>query len=442
MGLLWCNLVLPQRFRRSGRRVSRNQTATPVTRQSLKPLTALSSDGPLSSPPSQPSDLLDMNANHSPEPPRLVPGHGTPRLDSQSRPSSCCSTAIPPSFPTVEETGTSVTSANKAYHRALQYVSASHFPWLDKSLVTPGPVGSAEGSAKSVVVRPSAHKPPPPQAKPKTHTGELGRNNIQSRVCIDPQLHPAESHAKLHHPDLLKGADFCDAGVEAVADMTIQSAEKDRRIFPFKDLFDDSSDDEKPVIGHRFRKLTGGDVCKERVDVSMHKHHGHSSAVKVRHAPGTTQQFTARRKDHHGVSKVGPLAQIAPFKHTRRALESAIPPKSSSMPGDDKIQLYPVMADNRAGADSGASASLDFQDDEETVLYSSGRHTADKYPSWSAWKAKEALSLGPIRWTPETEHLEIEPIKTRPHQGHDVLSKVRPVAHGLEDSYQHAPETL
>lgn len=173
MGLLWCNLVLPQHFRRSGRRASRHPTTAPETRHSLKLSKALPSDGPLASRISQPSDLLDMNANHSPEPPRLVSRHGTPRLEAPSRPSSCCSAAIPPSLPNAEEIGTSITSANKTYHRALQYVSASHFPWLDKSLVTPGPVGSAEGSAKSVLIRPSAQKPPPPQATSKTHTGDL-----------------------------------------------------------------------------------------------------------------------------------------------------------------------------------------------------------------------------------------------------------------------------
>ncbi|CRK26439.1 hypothetical protein BN1708_004168 [Verticillium longisporum] len=34
----------------------------------------------------------------------------------------------------------------------------------------------------------------------------------QERMCIDPALHTTESHSKVHHPGLLEGADFCDAG--------------------------------------------------------------------------------------------------------------------------------------------------------------------------------------------------------------------------------------
>lgn len=32
-------------------------------------------------------------------------------------------------------------------------------------------------------------------------------DNIQNRVCIDPQLHPNESHAEAHHRGLLHLAD-------------------------------------------------------------------------------------------------------------------------------------------------------------------------------------------------------------------------------------------
>jgi hypothetical protein len=51
-------------------------------------------------------------------------------------------------------------------------------------------------------------------------------HNIQSRVCIDPQMHSAESHAPIHHPGLVEGADFCDAGVEEASDVEIQMPEK------------------------------------------------------------------------------------------------------------------------------------------------------------------------------------------------------------------------
>ncbi|KAK3985029.1 hypothetical protein QBC44DRAFT_300102 [Cladorrhinum sp. PSN332] len=393
-----------------------------------------------------------MNANHSPEPSRRVPPHLSPGPEVPSRPSPCCSTAIPPSLPNDDGPASTVPSANKAYQRALQYVSAGHFPWLDKGLVVPGPIGSAEGSARSVLIPQSAqkHRPPSPKTAMKPHgSSRFGhnhtRNSIQGRVCIDPQLHSAESHARLHHPDLVKGADFCDAGVETVQDTTIQSAAKDRRIFPFKDLFDDSSsDEESPVIGYRYRKLTGGDVCKERVDVSIHRHQGHSSALKVRAAPGTTFMFnTSLEGRREVVSKVGPLAQIPPFKHSKKALDSAIQLESLSALDQDEIELYPGGVPDSADFDLEASTGRRSPDqDEETVIYNSRRQTkGDRYPSWSPWKTNDSLTLPPISWTPEPEQ-ESETMGDRPHHGHGHVSKVRPAVLSTDDSGYEAQDTL
>ncbi|KAK4226492.1 hypothetical protein QBC38DRAFT_528798 [Podospora fimiseda] len=393
-----------------------------------------------------------MNANHSPEPPRKLPPHLSAGPEVACRHPSCCSTAIPPSLPNNDGPDSRVPSPNKAYQRALQYVSAGHFPWLDKSLVVPGPIGSAEGSAKSVLIPSSAqkHRSPSPKTATKSHgSSRFGhshtRNGIQGRVCIDPQLHSAESHAKLHHPDLVKGADFCDAGAEAIQDTTIESAAKDRRIFPFKDLFDDSSsDEESPVMGYRYRKLTGGDVCKERVDVSVHKHHGHSSALKVRAAPGTTFKFnTSLEGRREVVSKVGPLAQIAPFKHTRKVLDSGIQLESRTQHDQDEIELYPGVMHASVDFDLKELASSGpIEQDEETVIYRSRRQTeGDRYPGWSAWKTNESLALPPIRWTPEPDQ-DFETSRDRHHQGHNHVSKVRPAILNSTDSDNEAQDTL
>ncbi|KAK4195156.1 hypothetical protein QBC40DRAFT_316949 [Triangularia verruculosa] len=264
-----------------------------------------------------------MNANH---PPELRTGlqMRTTGIDVPPRPASCCSAAAPLALPDDDSIST-VPSSNKAYRDALQNMSASHPPWLDKanplSYLMPGPVGSREGSPRSFLSRTPVQKPLPavPETRRRPPDSAHGHSSggIQGRVCIDPRLHPMESHAKLHHPGLLKGADFCDAGIECAPVEPVESPEKDKRLFPFGDLFDDSSDEEPPVIGYRFRRLTGGDICRERVDVSNHVHTGHSSAVKVRPAAGLTTFSLAaheQRQSYHGVSKVCALADIPPFK--------------------------------------------------------------------------------------------------------------------------------
>ncbi|KAK4177860.1 hypothetical protein QBC36DRAFT_377303 [Triangularia setosa] len=279
-----------------------------------------------------------MNANH---PPELRTGlqMGTTGMDVPPRPASCCSTAAPVVLPDIDDGISTVPSSSKAYQDALQNVSARHPPGLDKtnhlSYFMPGLVGSREGSPRSFLSRAPAPKPlpvvPETRRRPSPEHG-YSDGGIQGRVCIDPQMHPMEFHAKLHHPGLLKGADFCDAGVECAPIEPIESPEKDKRLFPFGDLFDDSSDEEPPVIGYRFRRLTGGDICRERADVSNHKHSGHSSAVKVRPALGVTAFNLSTHEPHqpyHGVSKVRALADIPPFRFLDQTME--IPVRDSNL---------------------------------------------------------------------------------------------------------------
>lgn len=62
------------------------------------------------------------------------------------------------------------------------------------------------------------------------------------RVCIDPALHVAETHAQVHHPGILKGADFCDAGAatKEILGTNISSPEVD----------DSSSVETSSPLGH------------------------------------------------------------------------------------------------------------------------------------------------------------------------------------------------
>ncbi|KAK0745190.1 hypothetical protein B0T21DRAFT_448234 [Apiosordaria backusii] len=316
-----------------------------------------------------------MNANH---PPELRTGLqvSTTGIDVPPRPASCCSTAAPVVLPDVDDGISTVPSSSKAYQDALQNVSASHPPWLDKTnplpFLVPRLVGSREGSPRSFPSHTPVQKPlpvvPETRRSPNSEHGHSG-GGIQGRVCIDPRLHPMESHAKLHHPGLLKGADFCDAGVECAPVEPIESPEKETRLFPFGDLFDDSSDEEPPVIGYRFRRLTGGDICRERVDVSSHKHFGHSSAVKVRPALGVTAFNLSdheQRQGYHGVSKVRALADIPPFRFLDQSVE--IPVRDSSLvdPGqaiDESIMEQEPPEPPRSVSEDSSSSSSRYSGD-------------------------------------------------------------------------------
>ncbi|KAK0728636.1 hypothetical protein B0T26DRAFT_849158 [Lasiosphaeria miniovina] len=210
---------------------------------------------------------------------------------------------------------------------------------------------------------------------------------IQRLVCIDPQMHSAESHAEIHHPGLLRGADFCDSGVEMAPDISIELPDKGWHLFPFgeKTLEPEA---EKPTIGRIYRTLTGGDICEELVDVSAHKHFGHSSAVKVRPTIGVPSFTPPHRAEHlhdghSGISKVrevpvsfynvGPSKDIifsfpnieapptishVPYEHFLRSVHqghcatSKVQPYSGDDPGDPILRfgLHRADRDDRRGS--------------------------------------------------------------------------------------------
>ncbi|KAK0719653.1 hypothetical protein B0H67DRAFT_642986 [Lasiosphaeris hirsuta] len=158
-------------------------------------------------------------------------------------------------------------------------------------------------------------------------------HRIQGLVCIDPQIHSAESHAQVHHPGLLKGADFCDSGVEVASDSPIELPDKGWHLFPFDEKVEDDSEGEIPIIGRMYRALTGGDICETLVDISAHRHHGHSSAVKVRPTIGISHFVESGHRGHHGMSKVGPLCQLPPFQYPEHVL---------LLPGSPRSIIDPV----------------------------------------------------------------------------------------------------
>ncbi|KAK0635648.1 hypothetical protein B0T17DRAFT_612479 [Bombardia bombarda] len=216
-----------------------------------------------------------------------------------------------------------VPTGNEAYRQALRNFSARHAPEVDKSFPmlsilvdvpkSPSPVNNLINNLNRITRKP-VHAQEPASVTPTRWTPSLESNvspldafpkakspssaecrlsspspvqkRIQKLVCIDPEMHSAESHAKFHHPGLLKGADFCDSGADDTSDAPIQLSDKPWHLLPFDDKENDS-EDEEPIIGRMYRALTGGDICEELVDVS----------------------------GHHGVSKVGQLVQLPPFKY-------------------------------------------------------------------------------------------------------------------------------
>ncbi|KAI2463800.1 hypothetical protein F4781DRAFT_426066 [Annulohypoxylon bovei var. microspora] len=114
-------------------------------------------------------------------------------------------------------------------------------------------------------------------------------------VCLDPMMHPPGMHATIHHPGLVTGADFCDAGVAIDRDSPIITPPS--RLSP-DDL---SNTPTEPV----YRILTGGEIHEDVIDVSAHAHKNHSSAVKVRPAIGLLPKVKPH-EGHSNISKVQP----------------------------------------------------------------------------------------------------------------------------------------
>ncbi|KAK1593294.1 major facilitator superfamily domain-containing protein [Colletotrichum navitas] len=97
-------------------------------------------------------------------------------------------------------------------------------------------------------------------------------------VCVDPLIHPDQSHIKVHHRGLLKGADFCDTGVPGQP-----VAQQPDELVCSSSPSPVSSEAE--VIQATVRRaMTGDDLCLSTVNITLPRHGGHSHAIKVRPA--------------------------------------------------------------------------------------------------------------------------------------------------------------
>ncbi|KAK3327834.1 hypothetical protein B0T19DRAFT_175007 [Cercophora scortea] len=202
-----------------------------------------------------------MNANHDPESlgmPELLLGGKLPDNEEPPGPIPYCPANRPSYWLNPEDDTTpTVPAGNPSYQRALQQFSATHSPSVDKGLpVPPILISPPMDSTSSRDTIPAPKKSPSPKQSarrfwsrfsrssdsinplgpvpgPSSHTcpDDLdGRaspsSKIQHLVCIDPRMHSAESHALIHHPGLLKGADFCDAGVDWAPEVPIELPKK------------------------------------------------------------------------------------------------------------------------------------------------------------------------------------------------------------------------
>ena len=95
------------------------------------------------------------------------------------------------------------------------------------------------------------------------------------RICLDPLLHPKETHSHAHHPGLLASADFCDAGAPV---------KESEHVVLSPGLGSSDSDRFSMRSGEIYRSLPDGKVLSERVVAPVFKTPGHSRSVKVRPA--------------------------------------------------------------------------------------------------------------------------------------------------------------
>ncbi|KAK1519979.1 hypothetical protein CPAR01_15472 [Colletotrichum paranaense] len=127
-------------------------------------------------------------------------------------------------------------------------------------------------------------------------------------ICVDPLIHPDESHTKVHHRGILKGADFCDTGVPG---QPVPQQLENRTSSSFSSSSSSPSSEAEIVLAKVRRAMTGDDLCLSTVKVTVPKHDGHSHAMKVRPAfnlPTFEYPNIGRQQQSPpGVSKVRPF---------------------------------------------------------------------------------------------------------------------------------------
>ncbi|KAL6904914.1 major facilitator superfamily domain-containing protein [Trichoderma evansii] len=101
----------------------------------------------------------------------------------------------------------------------------------------------------------------------------IDRERVNATPLLNYDTH-ADTHADTHHPGLLEGADFCDYGISSTGFRSLISSTEPSS--PVSDI--------SMMSGEMHRVLSSGDISVTEVTVPIHRHKGHSIAVKVRPA--------------------------------------------------------------------------------------------------------------------------------------------------------------
>ncbi|KAJ9141616.1 hypothetical protein NKR19_g7381 [Coniochaeta hoffmannii] len=255
------------------------------------------------------------------------------------------------------------------------------------SSTPPSPVGLLKDRENSTKYSSSSSDIPPETVKPKP---------LQNRVCLDPQMHPNQSHSEVHHPGLLPLADFCASGVETAPDVHTETPQETLLDRFWHDLAADDDKDHplelqsNPPVrpqGRIFRALTGGDICVEPVDVSGHFHGGHAPIIKVRPAPGV--DLTPQQPPDHGhsnpESKLGPTLK-EPFQFTHVDIKQDVKHQPSNYWGfsskPEKLDEVPL--ERNEPQSTGVNNELHGLSEEHNNEGSQGRPVPTRAPEKQA----------------------------------------------------------
>lgn len=130
-----------------------------------------------------------------------------------------------------------------------------------------------DNKATSSVQSPALSSPVSP-GKMASYRGTSPPIPASDRICLDPALHQKQTHAHVHHPGLLRGADFCDWG-EPI---------KESELHELSVIGSPGSEDYSMRSGEVHRLQPDGSIVVEGVLVPIERTPGHSRALKVRPA--------------------------------------------------------------------------------------------------------------------------------------------------------------
>ncbi|KXH66011.1 hypothetical protein CSAL01_13064 [Colletotrichum salicis] len=217
-------------------------------------------------------------------------------------------------------------------------------------------------------------------------------------VCVDPLIHPDESHTKIHHRGILKGADFCDTGVPGQP----VPQQPENTTSSSSSSSSSASSEAEIVLAKVRRAMTGDDLCLSTVEVTVPKHDGHSHAIKVRPAFNlpTFQYPNIGRQQQSplGVSKVRPFdpakEHLLPEGDVNRLKEIEESSSKSINVPVSKVRPFaqePPELNHHAGH-QGVSKVRPFNDESDK----SNRKDKDAY---FAVGSDESVSEGPAKVT-------------------------------------------